>query len=173
MCIKPNYWPIITCIIIVILLGYGLTQDPRVLPSALEAKPAPKFELTDLFSEKHKISNSIFKEHYTLVNIWASWCTPCRVEHNFLTKLKKVQPKLQWLGINYKDDVEMARTYLSTLGNPYDYAVADEDGTFGMAWGIYGTPETFLIDKKGRVLHRHAGVINEKIWKKEFAQYIR
>lgn len=173
MWIKPSYWPLITTAIIVALLAYGLTQDPRVLPTALKSKQAPHFQLNDIIHPKVEVNESIFQGHYTVVNLWASWCTPCRVEHSLLLKLHERYPHVKWLGINYKDDVDMAKQYLDTLGDPYDVVVADTTGKLGMDWGIYGTPETFLIDKTGHVVHRHAGVLNESIWEKEFAHYIQ
>lgn len=150
------------------LLAYGLTQDPRVLPTALKAKAAPGFKLKRMMHPDEMVDETVFKNHFTVVNLWASWCTPCRIEHNVLLKLHQSHQKIMWLGINYKDDPNLARQYLQALGNPYDVVIADTTGVLGMDWGIYGTPETFLVDKSGHVLHRHAGVIDETIWNREF-----
>ena len=170
---KAAYWPLYIMLILIILFTYGLSQDPHGCPSNLVTHPAPTFNAPDLFKINKKVnSRTELFGHYTLVNIWASWCEPCRMELPFLLQIKKCYTKIHQLGINYRDDPLMAQSMLIALGNPYDRIVLDEKGQMGLDWGISGTPETFLVDPKGAILYHYAGILNEQIWKKKFLKQI-
>lgn len=138
----------------------GLGTDPTVLPSALIDKPAPEFTLPPLAgSGEAGFSSADLGEKVSVVNIFASWCAPCRAEHPVLNALAK-SSRVPIYGINYKDRPEAARAFLAELGNPYTRIGAD-DGRVGIEWGVYGVPETFIIDRQGRVRYRHVGPLTE------------
>ena len=133
----------------------GLTTDPRHVPSALIDKPAPEFVLPPLGAKKPLLSADL-KGDVTLVNIFASWCVPCRVEHPLLLRLARDRTVVIF-GINYKDRPEAAIEWLGQLGDPYSRIGADRDGRVGIEWGVYGVPETFVIDRAGRIRYKHIG----------------
>ncbi len=154
-----RFLPLIIFIALATLLAIGLTLDPRKLPSPLIGKPAPEFELPLLlasgeFSDKDLIG------HVTLVNVWASWCVSCRQEHDTLKYLARNGARV--IGLNYKDEPEDAKKWLARLGNPYQVVMTDYDGQVGIEWGVYATPETFLIDKYGVVRHKVVGPLTNR-----------
>lgn len=150
-----------------VFLGIGLTLDPRKLPSTLIDKPAPEFRLTQLLDESKTLSPSDLKGKVYLLNVWASWCVACRQEHPLLMELAK-SGVVPIYGLNYKDvpqegdppGQEMrhnAKLFLSVLGNPYIASAYDQDGRVAIDYGVYGAPETFVIDKEGIIRHKHVG----------------
>lgn len=154
-------------LLLVILLGIGLTLDPREVPSPFIDKPAPDFTLPVLSEPGKTLSPKDMLGQVWLFNIWATWCNACRAEHETLVALSKMGA-VPIVGLNYKDENEMAKRWLQQLGNPYVVNAVDKDGRVGIDWGVYGAPETFLIDKKGIIRHKHIGpvypeVIKEKI----------
>jgi cytochrome c biogenesis protein CcmG/thiol:disulfide interchange protein DsbE len=149
--------------VFLVVAGYfavGLTRDPSVLPTALLDRPAPQFEAPPLSPAKPGLATSDLKGEPMLVNVWASWCVPCRVEHPVLTRLAREVPVL---GLNYKDKPEDARRFLAELGDPYRRVGTDPAGRIAIDWGVYGVPETFVIDGEGRIRHRHVGPLTEEI----------
>lgn len=160
--------PLFLFIILAIFLYVGLGRNPRELPSPFIDKPAPGFVLQDLFDANRLIDASVdFKGKVALVNVWASWCTTCRAEHPALMRLSE-EGKTPIYGINYKDTRDDAKQYLATLGNPFSKVVFDPDGTAGLDWGVYATPETFIIDRDGIIRLKHVGnltdeVLNDKV----------
>jgi cytochrome c biogenesis protein CcmG/thiol:disulfide interchange protein DsbE len=148
--------PLIVFVALVIFLAIGLTLNPRIVPSPLIDKPAPQFELP-LLSEDGKFSNKDLIGHVTLVNVWASWCFACRQEHEAVKYLGRNGVRI--IGLNYKDEPENAKAWLAKLGNPYEAVAADYDGRVGIDWGVYGAPETFLIDQDGIIRHKVIGPI--------------
>lgn len=136
--------------------------DPARLPSALIGRPAPAFALAPLpglvrgGEAVPGLSDADLKGRVTLVNIWASWCAPCRQEHPLLMGLAK-DPSIRLVGIDYKDDPENARRFLGALGNPFAAVGADISGRTGIDWGVYGVPETFVIGPDGTIRHKHIG----------------
>lgn len=170
--IANKHWPIITFVIILVLLGFGLTQDPHLLPSNLVEKPAPKFRLPGLVDGK-VLDESLFQGHRTIVNVWASWCEPCREEHPIFGKIRAAHPGLKLFAIDYKDDSEQAKHFLEVFGNPFDWVAQDAKGSIALDWGIYGTPETFILDERGRILHRHAGALSWETWQREFEPLLK
>ncbi len=152
--------PVFVFIIIGAGLGIGLTRDPSTLPSALIDKPVPEFDLPPINMsgfDKSGLSNADLTGKVQLVNVFASWCGPCRVEHPFLMRMAREGVVLQ--GFNYKDNPEDAAGFLSELGDPYEKIGVDRNGRAGIDWGVYGVPETFVIDADGKIRHKHVGPI--------------
>lgn len=165
--------PLALFIILAIFLGIGLTLDPKHVPSPLIDKPAPAFELPRLYNANAKISTDDFKGQVSIFNVWASWCGACRAEHPFLMQLAH-DKVVDIYGLNYKDDREDAKRWLIQYGgNPYKSIAFDEAGRAGMDWGVYGVPETFLIDKKGMIRYKHVGPLDPGIWAKEIFPLIQ
>ena len=148
------------------ILFLGLDKDPSILPSALVDKEFPEFDLMALDDEYRQITREELLGDVTLVNVWASWCYACSVEHNMLNKLSDRGVKI--VGLNYKDQVEDAMLWLENLGDPFVYSVSDIRGRLGLDLGVYGAPETFLVDAQGIIRYRRVGVIDERVWRNEF-----
>ena len=126
-------------------------------------KKIPTSEAKDFYSDNYINSDKIFEEStFYIVNIWASWCVPCRAEHPLLMQLSKNQ-SIKLIGLNYRDNFNNAEKFINELGNPYDQILIDSDGTLGIEFGAYGVPETFLIDKNQKIIKRFIGPINKKI----------
>ena len=147
---------------LVVIFFYGLQNDPRHVPSPLIDKPAPAFNLPTLHQPETNISIEDLKGKVTLINVWASWCVPCRTEHAFLEELKALSGAPIY-GLNYKDDPEAAQRFLATLGNPFERVGADTSGRVAIDWGVYGVPETFVVDGEGKIVLKHVGPINSAI----------
>jgi cytochrome c biogenesis protein CcmG/thiol:disulfide interchange protein DsbE len=157
--------PLVVFVGLVGLLFYGLGTDPRKVPSPLIDKPAPQFALPALDDPKATVSNADLKGKVSLVNVWATWCVSCRAEHQELMRLAKLDG-IQILGLNYKDDRDDAMRWLETYGNPYVVNAFDADGRVGIDWGVYGTPETFLVDQDGIIRYKQIGPIDQQAWEK-------
>ena len=139
------------------VLFVGLGLDPKIVPSALIDKPAPQFDLPPLpGKEPGLIAADLAKGGVSLVNVWASWCGPCRIEHPQLMEIAKI-PGLRMIGLNYKDDPARALAFLQQLGDPFATVGADRSGRVAIEWGVYGVPETFIIDGDGRIVMKHVG----------------
>ncbi|MEL6964338.1 MAG: DsbE family thiol:disulfide interchange protein [Pseudomonadota bacterium] len=152
--------PVVVFVVIGLGLGIGLTRDPSTLPSALIDKPVPEFDLPALEAagiDKPGLASADLQGKVQLVNVFASWCGPCRIEHPFLMRMAREGVILQ--GFNYKDNPEDAAHFLSELGDPYERIGADRNGRAGIEWGVYGVPETFVIDAEGKIRHKHVGPI--------------
>ena len=141
------------------------------LESVLVDKSFPEFSLTSLSDESSFKSKKDISELPALVNVWATWCIACRVEHPFLMKLKE-NSTIKIYGLNYKDDRIKALNLLERDGNPFEFSIYDFEGRLAIDLGVYGAPETFFIDKEGIVRERHVGVVDEKVWQEKFAQYL-
>jgi len=144
--------------------GLMSDRDPRAIPSVMIDQPVPEFELGPIegMTGPGLKTADVTGGQITLVNFFASWCVPCRLEHAFLMELKGHED-IRLVGINYKNEPEEARTWLAELGNPYAAIGADTTGRVGIDWGVYGLPETFLIDAQGRIRYRHAGVFDAAV----------
>jgi cytochrome c biogenesis protein CcmG/thiol:disulfide interchange protein DsbE len=154
-----RFMPLIVFVALVILLAIGLTLNPRLVPSPLIGKPAPEFELPLLLKEG-SFSNKDLMGQVTLVNVWASWCFACRQEHETVKFLSRNGVRI--IGLNYKDEPDDAKNWLARLGNPYQDIAADYDGRIAIDWGVYGAPETFLIDQQGIIRHKVIGPLSDK-----------
>ena len=153
--------------LLAVLLFRGLSLDPQALPSALIDRPLPDFQLPRLADGEPLVRADVVGEPM-LLNVWATWCISCRVEHPYLQRLADEQGVLIY-GINYKDDSAAAREWLSELGDPYRSSIVDAAGTLGLDLGVYGAPETYFIDAEGVVRYRHVGVIDERVWTSRLA----
>ncbi len=157
--------PLIVFIVLVVFLGIGLKLDPREVPSPFIGKPAPAFNLPQLAEPEKTLGNGNLKGQVSLLNVWASWCVSCRQEHPLLIELSK-EGIAPIYGLNYKDEREAGLGWLNRLGNPYTLSAFDADGKVGIEWGVYGVPETFVVDKQGIIRHKHTGPITEEAWQK-------
>jgi cytochrome c biogenesis protein CcmG/thiol:disulfide interchange protein DsbE len=148
--------PLALFVLVGVFLAIGLTRDPSTLPSALIGKPAPEFSLPPLEGrDAQGLSRADLGGKPMLVNMFASWCVPCRMEHPLLMRLKEQGVAIQ--GINYKDRPQDARAWLAELGDPFQHLGADRDGRVAIDWGVYGVPETYVIDKQGKIAYRQVG----------------
>lgn len=159
-----------------VLFWRGLSLNPNDMPSALLNKPVPAFELPVLAAPENpegvvSANQEMFKGKVSLLNVWATWCVTCRQEHEFLNTLK-AQGVLIY-GINYKDNNEDAQQWLAELNNPYVYSVIDADGRLGLNLGVFGAPETYVIDKQGVIRYKHIGDVNQDVWNKVLAPIIK
>ena len=159
--------PSILFLLILLIFFYLLIIDrnPTELPSNLLNKSVPKFEAESLLKEKKFVSSDVFDKKIKLVNFFATWCKPCRDEHNYV-KLFSNQERIEVIGINYKDNKQKAIGWLKELGNPYSNIAVDKNGRIAIDWGVYGIPETFVVNSKGIIKYRHVGPITKKIYKK-------
>lgn len=148
--------PLVLFLVLGVYFAIGLTRDPSKLPSMLIDKPVPVFTLTGLNAGEPGLASTDLVGKVRLVNVFASWCAPCRIEHPLLMRLAR-EEGVTLHGLNYKDKPEAAGTFLSMLGNPYTTVGADKDGRVSIDFGVYGVPETYVIDAQGRVRYRHVG----------------
>jgi cytochrome c biogenesis protein CcmG/thiol:disulfide interchange protein DsbE len=177
--------PITVIILLGLLLWKSLSIDPHEIPSALIGKRSPTFNLPTLDNDKSTsrsdsrthlnisktLSDHDFTEAVSIVNIWASWCTACRAEHEYL-KFLGSDPRIHLFGFNYKDQPEAALGFLQRFGNPYEKIGVDGDGKAAIEWGVYGTPETFIIDAAGIIRYKHVGPIDQESYVKEILPLI-
>ena len=148
--------PLTLFLLVAVFLGIGLTRDPSTLPSALVGKPAPEFTLPPLEGrDQHGFSRADLGGKPMLINVFASWCIPCRIEHPLISHL--AERGIAVPAINYKDDPAAAKAWLAELGDPFQHLGADRNGRVAIDWGVYGVPETFVVDKEGRIAYRQVG----------------
>lgn len=176
-------WPLIGFVVLVVLLAVGLTLNPRDVPSPLVGKPAPTFALPRLGALDRTFSPDEMKGKVWLLNVWASWCVSCRQEHPILVEIAK-NKAITLVGLNYKEvrgdgafdmdkisaeneralAVERADTWLKRHGDPYALSVLDLDGRVGIDYGVYGVPETYVIDKQGVIRFKHIGPVTPDVF---------
>lgn len=150
--------PIALFVALGVLLAFGLRLDPKKIPSPLVGKPLPAFSLPTLDNPARIVSNADLKGRPVLINVWASWCTACRDEHPLLVELARAGV-VPVIGLNYKDKPEDAHAILRHDGNPYGMVLVDASGRTGIDWGVYGVPETFVVDRDGVIRYKHIGPI--------------
>lgn len=150
-------------LVMVVFLGIGLTMDPKLVPSPLIGKSVPEFSLPPVKGRTLGLKTEDLKGQVSMVNVFASWCVACRQEHPLLLALSR-QGVVPIHGLNYKDQPDDAAAWLDELGDPYTRTGADRDGMVGIDWGVYGVPETFIIDKQGTIAYKHIGPIQPKDW---------
>ena len=167
MKIKISRLPYIFFLIILLVFFYLLLieRNPSRVPSALLNKNVPIFEAESLFKDERFLSSEIFDNQIVLVNFFATWCKPCKDEHIYIKRFAN-EKKLKIIGINYKDNPKLAIEWLKNLGNPYSNVALDKNGKIAIEWGVYGIPETFVVNSKGIIKYRHVGQITKKIYKK-------
>lgn len=145
----------------------GLFLDPRTVPSPLIGKPAPAFDLQELRQPDERFATTDMFGKPAVLNVWATWCAGCRQEHDFLMQLAR-SGEVPLYGMNYRDERGKALEWLRRLGDPYVAIAYDPEGMGSLDWGVYGAPETFLIDPDGTVVYKHLGPLSTPIWNKEF-----
>lgn len=166
------FLPLAIFFTLVWFLYQGLFLNPREVPSALIDKPAPSFSLATLHAPAQKFSPADMRGKVWLLNVWGSWCASCRYEHPFLNDLAK-QQVVPVVGFNWKDDPAAAKNWLVKYGDPYQLSVSDLDGRVAIDWGVYGAPETFVIDKAGMIRYKHTGPIDAAILADKLLPMIR
>jgi cytochrome c biogenesis protein CcmG/thiol:disulfide interchange protein DsbE len=162
--------PFLIFCLLVWFFARGLRLEPQVLPSPLIDQPTPAFDLPDLTQNK-PLSKQIFRGQVSLLNVFASWCVSCLLEHPLLMELAS-QNKLTIIGLDYKDDRQVTLTLLRKYGNPYTYIGFDKLGATAVNWGVYGTPETFVIDQQGVIRYKYVGPITQAIWQTHIAPLV-
>ena len=159
-------------VLLTVFLAIGLTRDPREVPSPLIDKPAPAFTLIELHEPAKSLSAADLKGQVWLLNVWASWCVSCREEHPLLVELGKANV-VPIYGLNYKDKTEPAKAWLTEMGNPYKASLVDADGRVGIDYGVYGVPETFVIDRDGIVRYKQIGPVTPQALKEKILPLVR
>jgi cytochrome c biogenesis protein CcmG/thiol:disulfide interchange protein DsbE len=161
--------------VFVVVFGFllvGLTLNPREVPSPLVGKPAPAFRLARLDQPDRLLAPADLAGKVWLLNVWASWCVSCRVEHPLLVELSKSKV-VPIVGLNYKDRRDAGLQWLAQHGDPYDVSVVDADGRVGIDWGVYGVPETFVVDKQGVIRYKHIGPVDAAAVKNKILPLVR
>jgi cytochrome c biogenesis protein CcmG/thiol:disulfide interchange protein DsbE len=163
--------PILLLFTLTVLFVFGLQNDPKKIPSVLIGKKAPEFNLRVLQTNDTKIKKKLNSDSLTgqvwLLNVFASWCITCQIEHKHLMEIAEVNPNLSLVGLAYKDDPSATKLWLEKYGNPYSNVVIDQDGLTGINWGVYAVPETFIIDEKGFIVYKNIGAIDENFYNRE------
>jgi cytochrome c biogenesis protein CcmG/thiol:disulfide interchange protein DsbE len=164
--------PLAIFLILLAFLYIGLGRDPREVPSPLIGKPAPAFTLAQLHEPTRTLSSSDLRGKVWLLNVWASWCVSCRVEHPLLMQLAAAK-LVPVYGLDYKDQPDKGRAWLVQNGNPYTASIVDQDGRVGIDYGVYGVPETFLIDKAGVVRYKQIGPLTAEALQQKILPLVR
>ena len=159
-------------IVLVVFLGIGLNRNPREVPSPLIDKPAPAFQVPQLHEPVKTISQKDMLGKVWLFNVWASWCVSCRQEHPVLVELSK-KNVVPIVGLNYKDGREDGMKWLQDWGNPYVLSAFDQDGRVGIDYGVYGVPETFVVDKSGTIRYKHIGPLTQDVVEKKLLPLVQ
>ncbi|MGD9600902.1 MAG: DsbE family thiol:disulfide interchange protein [Gammaproteobacteria bacterium] len=164
--------PLAIFVVLVVVLAIGLRLDPRYVPSPLIDKPAPEFALSTLEDPAATLDKASFAGRPIVLNVWASWCSACRVEHPLLVSLARDRA-IEIVGLNYKDTRADAQRWLTEHGNPYRTSLFDPDGKLGLDLGVYGVPETFVIDAEGVIRHKHVGPLSPEVWAQDIAPLLQ
>ena len=163
--------PLVVFASLIIVLFSFLSDKDDQLETALIDSSFPDFNLGSLSDESRLLTKQDIIKLPALINVWATWCIACRVEHPFLMKLKE-ESRLTIYGLNYKDNKLKALDLLERDGNPFEFSIYDFEGRLAIDLGVYGAPETFFIDKNGLIRERHVGVIDERVWEEKFSKYL-
>lgn len=165
--------PLIIFMALIGLFAVGLQLDPREVPSPLIDKPVPAFELPRLDAPEDKFTRNDLTAHpVSLFNVWASWCVACRQEHPFLMELAR-SGEIPIYGLNYKDERNDAIAWLKRHGDPYRASGFDHEGRVGIDWGVYGVPETFIVDAQGVIRYKHIGPLTSQVWREKIEPVVR
>ncbi|BCO25176.1 thiol:disulfide interchange protein DsbE [Rhodoferax lithotrophicus] len=169
---KRGLIPLGIFVVLLVFLAIGLTRDPHEIPSPLIGKPAPTFSAPVLGKPGERVSNKDMLGKVWLLNTWASWCVACRQEHPLLVEFVKTNP-LPIIGLDYKDKEADGMNWLARYGDPYSKAIADTDGRIGIDFGVYGVPESFLIDKAGIIRYKQIGPFTEEALRDKLVPLIK
>ena len=164
--------PLVLFVALVAVFAVGLTRDPRDVPSPLIDKPAPAFQLAELHDAGRTFTPESMKGRVWMLNVWASWCGACRIEHPTLLEVAR-REMVPIVGLNWKDERADALQWLGKLGDPYALSVYDHGNTVGLDYGVYGAPETFVIDKQGVIRYKLVGPVTPEAWETTFVPLIR
>lgn len=164
--------PVLLMAGLTLLFYAGLGKDPNLLPSALIGDPAPQFSLPALLVEDQTVSSASIEGKVVLVNFFASWCGPCRIEHPLLMRMAE-DGEIPVYGINYKDAEVNAKRWLSDLGDPFAEIGVDLEGRTGIDWGVYGLPETFLVNQQGQIVFKHVGPLTPEVLNQDIMPLVR
>lgn len=168
-----RYWIFLPFLLAVALLGAGLFSNPKEMPSALVGKPVPAFALPTLVGETRTVTPADFAGQVWVLNVWASWCVACQLEHDVFLR-ERLPEGVAFVGLNYKDDAQNAVEWLRRMGgNPYQLIIQDQKGRLGMDLGVYGVPETFVINRQGQVVHRFTGALDEAMFREQLVPKVR
>ena len=152
----------------VLLYGLNSGRNPNAVPSALVNRPLPVFSQPALLADATAVTSEQLQGGIFLVNFWGTWCPPCHAEHPYLMEISKREGDITFVGVNYKDDVALAREFLSERGNPFKFNLVDVSGGLGIDFGVVGAPETFIVDQSGTIRYKHVGSIDHKVWDEVF-----
>jgi cytochrome c biogenesis protein CcmG/thiol:disulfide interchange protein DsbE len=170
--VKTKFFiPLVLFVVLAALLGWGLKLKPREVPSPFIGKPAPAFNLPQMQADQPPFDPAQMKGQVWMLNVWASWCVPCREEHPLLMQVAR-QQMVPVIGLNYKDKPRDAGNLLRTSGNPYQAIAVDSEGKVGIDYGVYGVPETFIIDRDGVIRYKQIGPITPEAWSETLAPLI-
>lgn len=163
---KKFFIPLVAFMALIVLMLFGLKNDPKIIPSPFIGQPAPEFSLPKLYKQEEMITTEQMKGQVWVLNLWASWCVSCRAEHKVLSRLIN-KMEVPTIGLNYKDYGteeygEEAISWLAQYGNPYQSVAVDTKGSAGLDWGVVGVPETFVVDKKGIVRYKFTGPVYDE-----------
>ena len=164
--------PLVVFVVMVVFLGVGLTLNPREVPSPLINKPAPAFQLPQLHAPDKTFAQKDMLGKVWMLNVWASWCVACREEHPHLVELAR-SGVVPIYGLNYKDERADGIAWLARFGNPYQLSAYDRDGRIGIDYGVYGVPETYLIDKAGVIRYKRIGIVSPEIVRDKILPLVR
>ena len=164
--------PLTVFALIAITLWKGLDQDPSQLPSPLIGKPAPEFDLPDMEKTEQRFTRDDLLGKVVLLNVWATWCSGCRDEHALLLRIADKE-QIPIYAFNYKDDRTSALDWLQRFGNPYRQIGFDASGRVGLDFGVYGLPETYVLDRDGIIRHKHIGPLTEPVWQREVLPVVK
>jgi cytochrome c biogenesis protein CcmG/thiol:disulfide interchange protein DsbE len=155
--------------LLVVVLAIGIERSPEkgTIQSPLIGRPAPAFALTSLTDPSHVVRSQGLLGRPYLFNVWGTWCVACRAEHEMLLEIKKAG-LAPLIGLDWQDEDSRALDWLAKLGNPYELVLVDRDGRTAIDWGVYGAPETFLVDAAGIVTYKHVGALTREVWAREF-----
>jgi cytochrome c biogenesis protein CcmG/thiol:disulfide interchange protein DsbE len=164
--------PLAIFVVLVVFLAIGLRLNPREVPSPLIDKPAPAFQLTRLDDPGASVTSQDLRGKVWLLNVWASWCVACLDEHPLLVEFSRTGA-VPIYGLNYKDKRDDALAWLGKHGNPYTISIVDSEGSVGIDYGVYGVPETFVIDKQGVIRYKHIGPVTAQVLSEKIAPLVR
>lgn len=171
---KRYIWPLAAFALLVVVLAVGLKHAPEkgVIKSPLIGKPAPRFELPDLKDPARTVRSEDFSGRWHVVNVWGTWCVECRAEHAQLLAIQR-EGRVPIVGIDWKDDDAQANDWLARLGDPYARVGADRDGRVSINWGVYGAPESFLVDPRGIVVAKQIGAMTPEQWQEWLRDFVQ
>lgn len=160
--------PLLVFVLLVVVLAIGIKQSPDkdLIPSPLIGRPAPEFSLPSLTDPGARVSSMQLRGHWYLLNVWGTWCGSCRMEHPMLLKIEQ-SGVIPLVGLDWKDDRDDALSFLKDHGDPYQSIAVDQDGSEAIMWGVYGAPETFLVNPRGIVVYKFIGPITQQAWEQQ------